>query len=100
MVAVNHRNLLRFTTHASVRCQQRGFTDEIIESVIRHGQEYHAGDGAKAYFLGTRAVTEAKQKLGINLDTSRNVAVIVSEDDAIVTVQRVSRPKRSWRGRH
>jgi len=100
MVAPNTRHVLRFTTHAVVRCQQRGLTGDAVEFVLAHGQEYHAGDGSKAYFLGKRAVVEAKRRHGIDLDRWRDTAVIVSKDDAIVTVQHVARPKRSWRGRH
>ena len=98
MVALGSNRTLRFTTHAVVRCQQRGFSEQAVELVVTHGQAYHAGDGARAYFLGTRAVVEAKRRHGINLDRWRGSAVIVSQDDAIVTVQRVTRPKRTWRG--
>ena len=47
MVALNTRHVLRFTTHAVVRCQQRGLTGDAVEFVVAHGQEYHAGDGSK-----------------------------------------------------
>lgn len=100
MVALNRKNALRFTTHASIRCQQRGLDGDAVQSVLTHGKEYHAGDGSKAYFLGKRAVIEAKRRYGIDLDRWRDTAVIVSKEDAIITVQHVARPKRSWRGRH
>ncbi len=100
MVAIKPRIALRFTTHAMVRCQQRGLTGDAVEHVLSHGEEYHAGDGARAFYLGKRAVLEAKRRHGIDLECWRDAAVIVSKDDAIVTVQYVSRPKRSWRGRH
>lgn len=100
MVAMNTRHGLRFTNHALVRCQQRGLSGEAVEFVVAHGQEYHAGEGTKAYFLGKRAVVEAKRRHGIDLDRWCDTAVIVSKDHAIVTVQHVARPKRSWRGRH
>lgn len=100
MVALNNQMFLKFSKHATMRCQQRGLRDEAVDFALNYGEEYYAGKGAKAYFLGKRSVSEAWRKYGINLDRWRDIAVIIADDTVIVTVQHVSRPKRSWHGRH
>lgn len=100
MVAMNLSKGFRVTKHASVRCQQRCVSDEGMAALLEFGQTYYAGAGAKAYFLGARAVDAAFKRYGVDLSRWKDVAVIVSSDRSIVTVQHVDRPKRSWRGRH
>jgi len=99
MVAVNVKSGLRMSRHAVVRCQQRSVNTEGMAALLEFGETYHAGDGAKAYFLGTKAVSGAKERFGIDLSRWRDLALIVSADGCVVTVQHVDRPKRSWRGR-
>lgn len=99
MVALNTTIGFRMTKHAAVRCQQRSVNEEGMAALAQFGETYHAGEGAKAYFLGTRAVQAARRRYGIDLSKWKDLAMIVSSDHAVVTVQRVTRPKRSWRGR-
>ncbi len=100
MVAMRVKAGFRMTKHAAERCQQRCVSGEGMTALLEFGQSYHAGAGAKAYFLGTRAVEAALKRYGVDLSRWKDVAIIVSPDHAIVTVQHVDRPKRSWRGRH
>ena len=99
MVATCHSLPLRYTRHAVTRCQQRGLSSMAVGFIVTYGHEYHAGNGATAYFLGQKAVVAARGRHGVKLDRWQGTAVIVSGDQSIVTVQHVSRPKRSWRGR-
>lgn len=100
MVAVNVKSGYRMTRHAAVRSQQRSVSGEGMAALLEFGQTYHAGEGATAYFLGHRAVNSARSRYGVDLSRWKDVAIIVSSDRSIVTVQHVDRPKRSWRGRH
>ena len=88
------------TKHAAVRCQQRGFSEEAILSTLAFGQSYHSGAGTRVHFLGRKALRHARECFGVDVSEWSGTAVIVSPDGAIVTVQHVRRPKRSWRGRH
>lgn len=87
---------LRMTSHANARRQQRGIAGGVIEAVLAFGDTYRAGDGCIAYFLGDQAIRRHMSALRRVADRSRNVAVVVSRDGAVVTVQHVPRPKRGW----
>jgi hypothetical protein len=88
---------LNLTNHATLRQQQRGIVAGVMEAVLAFGDVYRAGDGCIAYFLGTQAARRHARQLRRVADRARNVAVVVSGDGAVVTVQHVSRPKRYWR---
>ncbi|MBX3404591.1 MAG: hypothetical protein KF699_14360 [Phycisphaeraceae bacterium] len=88
---------LKMTAHASTRRQQRGIADGVMEAVLAFGDAYRAGDGCIAYFLGEQAVRRHAPSLRRVADRARNVAVVVSGDGAVVTVQHVPRPKKYWR---
>lgn len=88
---------LKLTNHACTRQQQRGILAGVMEAVLTFGDVYRAGDGCIAYFLGDQATRRHGKRLGQIGDRARNVAVVVSSDGAIVTVQHVARPKRRWR---
>lgn len=68
-----------------------------MEAVLAFGDAYRAGDGCIAYFLGDQAVRRHGPSLRRVADRARNVAVVVSGDGAVVTVQHVPRPKRCWK---
>jgi hypothetical protein len=98
MVALVPQFGVWMTKHATMRCQQRGVQRDGLLAVLEFGTVYHAGDGSRAYFLGRRALAEISDRLGVDLSRWRNTAAIVSADQAVITVQHVPRPKRSWRG--
>lgn len=100
MVAISKRprvSELRMTTHASARQQQRGILAGVMEAVLAFGDVYWAGNGCMAYFLGDQAARRHGPSLRRLADRARNVAVVVSGDGAVLTVQHVPRPKRRWR---
>lgn len=88
---------LKLTNHASVRQQQRGILVGVMEAVLAFGDVYRAGNGCVAYFLGEQAVRRHARQLRRVADRARNVAVVVSGEGAVVTVQHVPRPKRYWK---
>lgn len=88
---------LKLSKHASVRQQQRGILTGVTEAVVMFGDFYNAGHGCIAYFLGEQAARRHLSLMRPFGDHVRNVAVVVSSDGVIVTVQRVRRPKRWWK---
>lgn len=90
----------KLTTHARVRHQQRGIGEDAIAAALYFGDRYHAGDGSKAYFMSRRAIDRVHRQTGMDLTQYSDTAVILSSDDAVITVQYCDRPKKSWRGRH
>lgn len=88
---------LKMTAHAKERRQQRGIVGGVMEAVLAFGDVYRAGDGCIAYFLGDQAVRKHGPYLRRVADRAHNVAVVVSPDGAVLTVQHVPRPKRRWR---
>ena len=88
---------LKMTRHAQARSQQRAISSEIIQTALQVGAEYDAGGRCTAYWVSD-SVVRGQSKLGIHVpERARGVAVVVAEDGGVVTVQRVPRPKRSWR---
>ncbi len=84
------------TRHASKRMQQRAISPSAIDLVLRHGREYHAGDGAVAYHLGRRVVKGARSE-GLRIEVAEHICVVFSADGAIMTVQHMRQIPRSWR---
>jgi Domain of unknown function (DUF4258) len=87
------------TNHAAQRCQQRGIDESVISTVIHFGEKHHAQGGMKAYFMSRRAISKARERWDMDLSDFRDVAVIVSADHHVVTVQYCPAPKKSWTGR-
>lgn len=88
---------LKMSRHASTRQQQRGVVSHVLDAVLTFGDVYLAGEGCVAYYLGKDAVHRHRTLLRSISDHARNVAVVVSPDGTVVSVQHVRRPKRRWR---
>ena len=88
---------LRWTNHARARIRQRGVCVRVLEAVLAFGDVYRAGDDCRAYYLGRRAARRHARRLRGQTEHARNVAIIVSNDLAVISVQHVRRPKRRWR---
>lgn len=88
---------LKMTQHDQARSQQRAISREIIQAALQVGAEYDAGGRCTAYWVSD-SVVRGQTKLGVPVpERARGVAVVVAEDGGVVTVQRVLRPKRTWR---
>jgi hypothetical protein len=87
------------TRHAIERLRQRRIPAEAIPTVIHFGEKHHAQGGMKAYFMSRRAISKARERWDMDLSDFRDVAVIVSADHHVVTVQHCPAPKKSWTGR-
>jgi len=92
-------NLLPFESsdHARRRIPQRGVRNDRIELLLQYGRCYHAGNGAFAFWLCSRAVEEARSRFGLRLESHADWVVIVSADGMIITVYKANRRQRHWR---
>jgi len=88
------------THHAQKRSQQRQIDGDAVAAVIWHGDAYYAGNGTRAFYMSRNAMRRAQSKYCVSLAEYERAAVILSPNGAVITVQHVDRPKRSWRGRH
>jgi len=86
---------MTWTKHARTRAQQRGIRRKAIEAVLEHGRRYHAGTNAYAIHLGRRDVKAARRR-GLRLEAYTNIALVISVDDHVITVEHVHRIPRHW----
>jgi hypothetical protein len=68
-----------------------------MEAVLAFGDVFRGGGGCIAYFLGDQVIRKHGPSIRRVADRAHNVAVVVSPDGAVLTVQHVPRPKRRWR---
>ena len=78
--------------HATIRCQQRGISSEIIDTILQFGRKRHSGGNTFMVFVPKKKAKKLKLA-----EKVFGIAVIVS-DEFIVTVehiyQRIRRKKR------
>ena len=91
---------MNISIHAQTRQAQRAIDAEKIDAVLRYGISYAAGGGARAYFLGRKAVEKAWSKFRVKLDDMKNLAVVLSKDGVVVTVYHCSRPLKHWKAKN
>ena len=84
---------MSWSPHAWQRAVQRGIGDDAIFAVVRWGREVMQSHGRRAFFIGKKEVEEAFYQ-GQDLSTYRNIAVVLSRDDALVTVIRARSVRR------
>lgn len=77
------------THHAEVRANQRGIPYSLIDAVLDHADlEVPVGDGCVAYRISKDLLAErdVRRRLGAHIDRAGKVAVVCSDDGAVVTV--------------
>lgn len=95
---IAHEGLqLGFTKHASRRAAGRAIDAETIAAVLEHGRLFWAGRGCVAYFLGRRTVAWARRRYRLCLERFRDIAVILSPEGKLITVEHCHRPPRHWK---
>ena len=79
---------MRFTRHAEIRRQQRGFTPFITDTILQFGEIRNAAGQATRVFLGNRQhreiIGELKRAIQF-LDKAKGASIIISGDN-ILTV--------------
>ena len=83
---------LKVSKHASLRQAGRAISDRAVEMVMEFGRCFWAGRGCLAYFVGRRDVREDS-----TLAEVKNIAVIVSANGTLVTVEHCARPPKHWK---
>lgn len=92
-----------FSKHASARTQQRGVKPHIVNIIIVFADRTtHVGSGVKSLVITRRTANWLKSEGKISAsDVSlvSNIAVLVSNDNEVVTVQRLKSGKAGRRYR-
>jgi hypothetical protein len=86
------------TTHCRMRMRQRGISANTLELLLRHGQERAAPGGASMILADRQSIAARIQFLKSEmrqLESLRDVALIVAEDGSAITVEH--RNRRIWR---
>lgn len=80
--------MLNVTKHAETRCQQRGFSKDIVQIIMDHGRFKPAPGGAHKLFFGnkeySKAINELKKKIKV-LEKARGSVLVLGENE-IITV--------------
>ncbi len=77
---------LAMTTHAFVRMQQRGIRPAGVQAAVAYGRRIRA-KGVTFCVLGRKEV-ERQAERGVDLHAFEGVQVLLSHDNAVVTVYR------------
>jgi hypothetical protein len=88
---------LQITDHSAWRQATRAIPNRAIQAAMDYGRCFWAGRGCMAWYLGRRAVKAARRRHRARLERFRNIAVIIAQDGAVVTVEHCARPLRHWK---
>jgi len=80
---------LRFTKHASVRCQQRAIRENTIPLILEYGHAAYGKNGSRVYSLNKRERLMLRADLGVsafNAVEKQLGFVVVSNDSKVITV--------------
>ncbi len=84
------------TDHAQKRMNQRGINLELVKQILNFGKHYHAGKGCIAIFLGKRQRSFVPKQLKSLMKHTKNLALILSGDGVLVTVEHMDKIPRHW----
>lgn len=88
------------TEHATARLRQRGIPTELLDLLVRYGEERHDGHGARVVAFSKRARKRLRRDLGVKefarWESRLNVYAVVSADEALITV---GHRQQRWHGR-
>ncbi len=89
---------MTWSKHAKRRSQQRAINDDAVDAALAWGAVIRQPGGSRVFHLGKREVREAR-KAGLRLERFAGTAVVLSEDDRVITVIRTHDRRRLSRGR-
>lgn len=84
---------LRWSDHGSRRRQQRGVRRGHIDAALSWGRCFHQRRGRCAYYVGRREVADARAE-AVDIRPFEGTALVVSSDGEVVTVIKVTNPRR------
>ena len=85
---INEAQKIQLSRHAGIRCSQRSISLAGIDFVLEYGTARPCGRGCESYSFDRRSWDAAIAAYGariVGLERYRNLYVIMSADDAIVT---------------
>ncbi len=74
------------TKHAKDRMQQRGFTNEHIDFILRYGTKRRVGSAVRYLISKKLALKLQHQGIALSVLDKCNGAYVVSENDLVITV--------------
>ena len=89
----------KLSVHAKIRCQQRGMRNDVIDSILANADSFRCrGRGIEANWISEAGLKKMGPYTpeGASTDRCRNVVVLVSSEDRIVTAGRFENTRR-WR---
>lgn len=83
-------NMLITTTHYRQRCQQRGVNPEVVDWLLKFGDEFHDHHGATLLLLTQRGRAILEQEVGKGairrFHEQLNAYLVVGSDGVLITV--------------
>ncbi len=89
---------VRWSKHAQDRQRQRGVCGEAVIAALAFGEEFADHNHCTTYWLTRRSLVEVPRHALRALWRFIGLAVVVSIDGVVVTVQYVNKRKHNWRG--
>ena len=79
---------MKATTHAAVRCQQRGISPFMVDLLLRFGRREHDHKGAEIVFFDRRAKKEVESYTGgtIGKLSEQMDSYAIVSDGCVITV--------------
>ncbi len=85
--------MLSITRHGVQRCSQRAIRGDAIRATLDWGRPYRTSRGRVVWFLGRREV-RAAARAGADVDLFVHTALVVENDDLVVTAVRTRSTRR------
>ena len=86
---------LIFSKHGYDRFKKRNFTRDAIDCIFKYGCIYHAGKNTLAYWLNKKALSYLKMKEGAK--KYLNMALLLSDDQTVITCMRCDKQPKHWK---
>src|SRR5688572_21509774 len=82
-------SIMNITEHARARCRQRGISQKLLQIIYAEAdRQFTCGDGCVAIEVSQRRIAEQRRIVGANIERARNVVLVLSNDNSLVTVLR------------
>ncbi|MER9390637.1 MULTISPECIES: hypothetical protein [unclassified Mesorhizobium] len=85
---------MNITEHARARCLQRGISQNLLQIIYAEAdRQFACGGGCFAIEVSRRRIAERRRIVGANIERARNVILVLSMDNSLVTVLRANKSK-------
>ena len=88
---------MKLTKHAQKQAQRRGIDTKLIDFIVSHGAETHAGDGCRYYRISRHEMSAVRRECPAELwkryrDRLHQITPLVSQEQEVVTTMHRYRP--------